>query len=99
MQIRPDRAPVVAFLLKHGASPNPRYVQGNSALHYAAALGGKPDVIEELLDAGAVVDFSNDEQATPLFTACQVFYLLKSQAALHLASHYQWKRLVYVYGE
>ncbi|XP_074660681.1 uncharacterized protein LOC141913126 [Tubulanus polymorphus] len=60
---------VVHFLLENGADPNPRYSNGNSAIHFAAAMTDKPDILEVLLEFGADPDMINNEQNTPLFFA------------------------------
>ncbi|XP_064635397.1 uncharacterized protein LOC135492725 [Lineus longissimus] len=65
------RTDVVRFLLDHGANPSPRYVGGNTALHYAASMVGSTDVLELLIEYGADIDDINDDQCTPLFFATQ----------------------------
>ncbi|KAK3101728.1 hypothetical protein FSP39_005894 [Pinctada imbricata] len=66
-----DRADAVKFLLDNGADPNPRYPDGNTAIHYASSLSGSTDVLEMLLSYDGEVDAVHNEGCSPLFFATQ----------------------------
>ncbi|RMX55734.1 hypothetical protein pdam_00015503 [Pocillopora damicornis] len=56
-----DRVATVKFLLENGASVNPTYPGGNTALHLTAGLSNASDLLELLLSFDADVDAMNDD--------------------------------------
>ncbi|XP_048588484.1 uncharacterized protein LOC116619849 isoform X3 [Nematostella vectensis] len=65
------RVETVRFLLRQGASVNPTYSAGNTALHLSAGLSNASDVLELFISFGADVDAVNNDLCTPLFYATQ----------------------------
>lgn len=65
------RVDCIQFLLRQGASVNPSYPAGNTALHLTAGLTNASDVLELFLSFGADVNASNDDLCSPLFYATQ----------------------------
>lgn len=66
-----NRVETIRFLLRNGASVNPTYPGGNTALHITSGLSNAADVLELLLSFDADVDALNDDACTPLFYATQ----------------------------
>jgi len=66
-----NRVETVRFLLRKGASVNPTYPGGNTALHLTAGLSNSSDLLELLLSFDADVDAMNDDLCSPLFYATQ----------------------------
>lgn len=66
-----NRVETIRFLLQSGASVNPTYPGGNTALHITSGLTNAADVLELLLCFDADVDAPNDDLCTPLFYATQ----------------------------
>lgn len=65
------RMETIRFLLEQGASVNPSYPAGNTALHLTAGLSNASDVLELFLCFGADVDAVNEDLCSPLFYAAQ----------------------------
>lgn len=65
---------VVKILLKHKADVNHKDMDGNTALHYAAA-DGLTSIVHFLITAGASVEAINNEQQTPLIMAVENTHL------------------------
>ena len=59
------------LLISHGANCNARDSLGKIPLHWAVNTGDYPDVVEELINEGAVVDARDAEQRTPLDRAVE----------------------------
>ena len=58
--------------MKAGADPNIQSNNGNTSLHWAVLFNYKsPEIIKELLDAGADPMIKNSESATPINLAEQ----------------------------
>lgn len=55
---------IALWLLKHGADPNATDANGNTALHEAASRGINPEVVQALLDRGALLRAKNQEGKT-----------------------------------
>ena len=58
---------VVAYLLQRGADPNVQNIELATPLHYASAN----DVVEALLEKGAIIDANDKYQQTPLHNAAR----------------------------
>lgn len=65
------RVETIQFLLRQGASVNPSYPTGNTALHLTAGLSNASDLLELFLSFGADVNALNDDLCSPLFYATQ----------------------------
>ncbi|CAN0189204.1 unnamed protein product [Pylaiella littoralis] len=68
--LRNGRVEVVCRLLKAGSLVQARDCYGNTLVH-AAAIGGYPLVVREVLKAGADVSIRNREGFTPMMSAVQ----------------------------
>ncbi|XP_067933694.1 uncharacterized protein [Watersipora subatra] len=66
-----EQANVLEFLFECGATVNPEFSGGNTAVHFAAMIPASTDVLELLLSYGADIDAPNSEHSTPLFFSCQ----------------------------
>lgn len=62
---------LVHLLLKIGANPNARCLDGSTALHYAVQYG-KIDSVQHLIASKAGVNAQDSGGATPLAVACQL---------------------------
>ncbi len=66
------RADLVKILLEHGADPKLFDREHATALHFAAAAH-QPEIVQLLLDKGAVVDAKDHAGNTPLFKALSTY--------------------------
>ncbi|XP_013397902.1 uncharacterized protein LOC106164510 [Lingula anatina] len=81
----------IKFLLDHGASANPVYPGGNTALHYAASMSHSTEILELLMGYGAEVDAPNEDQATPLFFSTQCNNQSAASVLIENGANYRWK--------
>lgn len=62
---------IVQRLLKAGADLNARRVDDNVSALWIAALKGHADIVQYLLDQGAVIDVQDETYGTPLYIAAE----------------------------
>jgi len=71
----------VKLLLEHGSNVNATSRSGRTPLHYAA-MGGRPDVVEQLLELDALVDVPDEEGFTALHLAFERAFLKIAEVLL-----------------
>lgn len=64
-------APLMAYLLEHGANINAQNCSGETALHYAAKLNAP--ILRDLLDHGANLEVETNQGETPLYWAASAY--------------------------
>ena len=102
---RPNRVPALCkaardgniealrALIAEGVNVNGKHRGGNTALHYAAMVPERTEILRELIASGATVDARTALSRTPLLSAAasgcngNIAVLLESGANLHAASN------------
>jgi hypothetical protein len=83
-------APIVYFLCDHGCQVGKKYENGSTLLHFAAGMSGeRNDVIQALIDKGAIVNSLNDEKKTPLFASVENNNPIAAATLLNNAADYK----------
>lgn len=88
-----NRVATVRFLLENGASVNPTYPGGNTALHLTAGLSNASDLLELLLSFDADVDALSDDLCSPLFYAAQANNLYAASLLLNQGANVRTRNL------
>ncbi|KAL9965899.1 hypothetical protein ACROYT_G029757 [Oculina patagonica] len=88
-----NRVETVRFLLERGASVNPAYPGGNTALHLTAGLSNASDLLELLLSFDADVDAMNDDLCSPLFYSTQSNNLYAASLLLNHGANVRTRNL------
>ncbi len=63
---------VITALVRAGADPNAKAVDGLTPLHMAAGMNANPESIHTLLDTGALLDVKGSNGLTPLHMAARL---------------------------
>ena len=62
------------LLINHGANYNAPESDNSTPLHQAVMFDDRPDIVEVLINAGAVMDAWDIYQYTPLLLAAKICY-------------------------
>jgi ankyrin repeat protein len=84
---------IIDFIVQKHIQSGELNAQNNSILHFAAANGDRA-LVNQLIEAGSLVDLLDEEGRTPLITAAMhgnkqtCLFLLGCDAATHLVDRY-----------